>query len=618
MPSHRHRVLDFEAAFSAPRMKDVWQRTVRAGMRGQILPDLHDYLDVHRNIDSHVRRIRSNIIAGTYRPYAPEVVRLEKRDGISRRLLIPTPADALVLQTLVEWFESRLLAAQPTRSAFYSRSHAVRGPEAIDDSFAYPWWILWPQFQERIWEFSSAHEYTVVADLANYFDTIPLAGLRNIIASLDVFEESLLDFLFYMLEAFVWRPYYMPNSGVGLPQIDFDAPRLLAHGFLFPIDRFLTNATHGEFVRWMDDIDFGVDSVSEARRILGELETLLNSYGLRLNAGKTRILPAEDAARHFWVQENRQVTVATNVLNSAQARGGDTSEVHAYLTERYRYFRDADKSGNWEKVQKRYFGLFGRLADSVMEPEVPSILRDRPGLRAAALKYLARLGYSPSRLEYLLAYLLEGHCTDDASLFGAVRAIVDWEVPVGSTPERLASVADHVVSACGRTVTSVAASMLLVAKYGTPLQRESFFDRTFDVWSKSQWASRQVAAATPLLQPTAQNRIRGAIIRGGLHEGVAVLAHLEQLKAEANLDAQLRAYVFHQPNPGWAYPFGKVILASVLMDGALAISERSSIRSFLHLIITDPAYRSILQLGEGPPPLPTTSRLTTAPTSATA
>jgi hypothetical protein len=181
-------------------MKDVWKLTVRKGMRNQILPDLHDYLDVHRNIDAHVRRIRANIVAGTFRPQGPEVVRLEKRDGISRRLLVPTPEDALVLQTLVEWFEARLLTARPTTSAFYSRSHPVRGPEHIDDTFDYEWWLLWPQFQERIWQFSAAHDFTVVADLANYFDTIPLAGLRNLIASLGVFEESLLDFLFYMLE----------------------------------------------------------------------------------------------------------------------------------------------------------------------------------------------------------------------------------------------------------------------------------------------------------------------------------------------------------------------------------------------------------------------------------
>jgi hypothetical protein len=77
-----------------------------------------------------------------------------------------------------------------------------------------------------------SYQYIVVTDIANYFDCIPLASLRNTLASCGKFSENLLNFLFYLLEAFSWRPYYMPHSGVGLPQINFDAPRLLAHAYL--------------------------------------------------------------------------------------------------------------------------------------------------------------------------------------------------------------------------------------------------------------------------------------------------------------------------------------------------------------------------------------------------
>lgn len=598
MPSHRHRAVDLQAAFSAPRMKDVWHRTVRNGLRKQVLPDLHDYLDVHRNIDAHVRRIGSSIVAGVYRAQTPEVVRLEKRDGIARRLLIPTPDDALVLQTLVETFENRLLHAQPTTSAFYSRSHATRDVEDIDDSFAYPWWVLWPQFQERIWRFTSAHEYTVVADLANYFDSIPLHGLRNIIASLDVFEESLLDFLFYMLEAFVWRPFYMPHSGVGLPQIDFDAPRLLAHGYLYAIDRFLSTSTNGDFVRWMDDIDFGADSVSSARRTLGELEALLNSYGLRLNAAKTRILPAEEAAAHFWVQENRQLTVATHVLDSASSRNGELGDAHEYITRRHSSFRTKPRRGNWDKVQKRYFTLFGRLSDPVLQPEVPEYLQNHPGLRRSVFIYYSQLGFSPERLSHLVDYLLGGHCTDDASLFGAVRTILDWSPPLDpDLQSQLFATAKQLVRDCDGSVSAVVSGLLLVGKYGSPLDLEAFMDSTYDYWGKSQWASRQFAAATPLLPLTARRRIKGAIVRSGLHDGLAVISHVEQLAAAEKLDRQLRTYVLHQPKPGWAYPFGKVILATVLLNGSLAAPDRSAIRSFLDYTLADPYYRAILQLG---------------------
>ncbi|HZG42978.1 MAG TPA: hypothetical protein VEY93_08460, partial [Longimicrobium sp.] len=106
--------------------------------------------------------------------------------------------------------------------------------EDIDASFSYPWWELWPQFQSRIWSFSDQFPYTVVTDVATYYDTIPLGSLRHAIASLGRFRQDVMDLLFYMLEAFIWRPEYIPVTGVGLPQLNFDAPRLLAHAYLFP------------------------------------------------------------------------------------------------------------------------------------------------------------------------------------------------------------------------------------------------------------------------------------------------------------------------------------------------------------------------------------------------
>jgi hypothetical protein len=382
-----------------------------------------------------------------------------------------------------------------------------------------------------------------------------------------------------------------------LPQIDFDAPRLLAHGFLYPVDRHLHAATHGDFVRWMDDMDFGANSIAEARSILGELETLLNSYGLRLNSGKTRILSAEDASRHFWIQENRQLTIAMNLLESAQSRGADATEVHGVFTRRYGGFQAAEKSGNWEKIQKRYFSFFGRLLDPVLESEVPGFLSDHPALRRSIFTYYSRLGFSRDRLDHLLAFLSDGCCADDASLFGAVHTMVEWAVPDEQTTIReLIQLGHSLGNRSSQTVTSVVAGLLLLGKYGSQLDLEQLGDDTFDVWGKSQWASRQIAASTPLFASVASARIRGAIVRGGLHEGVAVLSHLDQLATLESLDPQLRAYLFHPPNAGWNYPFSKVVLTVWLMTGRLRIDDRTALRGVCNSTIIDPTYRRLLQL----------------------
>ena len=306
----KQRIITLKECFHPAAMESYWQKIVKDGMRKQELLDLHDYYDFHVNRKTLIPIIRAQIINGVYAPKLPQIIRKEKKYGVCRHMQIPSPDDALVLQTLVEKLAPTILKAQPSQRAYYSRSHSAPKSESdVDDKFSYEWWKLWPEFQERIYEFSKAFDYVVVTDIANYYDNISFAGLRNVISSYGNFDEELLDFLFFMLESFVWRPDYLTLSGFGLPQVNFDAPRLLGHSFLFEIDQYLSQSTNENFVRWMDDIDFGVNDISEGKKILRDLDELLLTRGLRLNMGKTKILSSQDARRYFMVEENRYLTI---------------------------------------------------------------------------------------------------------------------------------------------------------------------------------------------------------------------------------------------------------------------------------------------------------------------
>ena len=48
------------------------------------------------------------------------------------------------------------------------------------------------------------------------------------------------------------------NKGTKLRSCFNGAPRLLAHALLFEVDYLLKKRTQNNFVRWMDDINFGV------------------------------------------------------------------------------------------------------------------------------------------------------------------------------------------------------------------------------------------------------------------------------------------------------------------------------------------------------------------------
>ena len=153
-PRLNTRTITLESCFSIFNMKKAW-KIVKEGMRKQTLLDLHDYYDFHRNRDFFIETIRNKILQGNYKPKPPQIIRLEKKYGICRHIQIPSPDDALVLQTIVENLSPLINKAQPSDRAFYSRSHQRPKKESdIDESFPYSWWELWPAFQKRI--FASA------------------------------------------------------------------------------------------------------------------------------------------------------------------------------------------------------------------------------------------------------------------------------------------------------------------------------------------------------------------------------------------------------------------------------------------------------------------------------
>ena len=163
--------------------------------------------------------------------------------------MIPTPEDAVVLQCITEALIKPAIKAQPSRNVFFSRSHAnITTGFSLDKD--YIWFKKWRQFSDVRYEITSSHEWLVVTDVANYFDSIEHSHLRNQLSCLRGVKESTLDLLFRVIPAVSWKPDYQPLPPHGLPQVQFDAPRLLAHVYLYEIDQFIKSRTSDSFVRW--------------------------------------------------------------------------------------------------------------------------------------------------------------------------------------------------------------------------------------------------------------------------------------------------------------------------------------------------------------------------------
>jgi hypothetical protein len=177
----------------------------------------------------------------------------------------------------------------------------------------------------------------------------------------------LLDFFFMMLEGLSWRPDYLPSSNRGLPQVKFDAPRLLAHAFLFEVDAYLKEKTNDRFLRWVDDITIPIDSTSQAAEFIHGVDELLMTRGLRLNSGKTITLPAREAAEYLQRDENIFLDIFEGRIKRVKHSGGNLADEAARLQARFAAFEQKRRFGHWDKVLKRYLSNFGNLGDPHLE-----------------------------------------------------------------------------------------------------------------------------------------------------------------------------------------------------------------------------------------------------------
>lgn len=587
-PRFQERILTLETCFEPSLMNRVWQKIVRQGMRSQDLLCLHDYCDYHRNHAALNLVIRDQILRHEYRPKPPHVIRLEKKYGVCRHIQIPDPGDAIVLQTLVEHLSPHIKSNQPSPRAFYNRSHSRPKSEAdIDDSFPYQWWELWREFQKKIYDFSDVFDYVVVTDIANYFDTVSFDRLRNVLSSYGKFDECLIDFLFFMLDFFIWKPDYLPLGDIGLPQINFDAPRLLAHAFLFEVDKYLDQETNGNFVRWMDDIDFGVQDIESAKRILRGLDEILLTRGLRLNLGKTKILSSKEAKDYFFPTENRYLTIISNRIDRHLNVGLEVEDEKQRIRKRFNKFLRLPHVGRWEKVYKRYFTVSAKTKDRFLEKYVPDLLQCSPDLRANILRYYGSLGANKKRFNNLRDFLQGQHCLDDVSAFSVAKLITEWVISPRS-PIRREIVALAIVIA-GRSSSHLVSSIWLLAKYGSSTELCQVLDSTISMWKHSSFLSRQIAAVLPKIRRLKGDSLEKIFAETGQLESLRILYNLNEIRSKSLSKAD-RLYISHHSSND-LYPLSKFLIAiDILTCEKVDPLVRQTLKDELTARIKDPIY----------------------------
>lgn len=414
--------------FATAALAKIWKQKVRHFQNRQLLFDLYENLDFHSDAWKQCDQIKEIVLSGMYSPTSTVRVAVEKSKGLCRHLTVPNARDALVLQALSDSIYGKVKSAAPSPKAFFEQKETPfsksSGKLGEDDIYMYGPMASWIKFQKEVLGFSSFRRYIISTDIANFYDFIGHRHLRNIIASIcnDV-NEFTLDALIYSVTSLIWHPEYMPRAEIALPQMDSDAPRVLAHAFLYEADAFLTTRDC-DFARFMDDIDIGVDDIATAKAILRDLDITLKSRGVRLNSGKTHILDRDEASAYFCSKENRVLNiVASHSNNKIHKNRLYFNILRAHFIKKYR--KDKFSFGQEEKILKRYINLFSQQKLQIPHKIIMDILKNRPGVRQNIFSHLSVFGLQKRYLEEGLALLNKGLWVDDASAHFFAKYIVD-------------------------------------------------------------------------------------------------------------------------------------------------------------------------------------------------
>jgi hypothetical protein len=251
--------------------------------------------------------------------------------------------------------------------------------------------------------------------------------LRNIISSTIKVKGSILDMLIYTLSGLLWQPDYMPHVDVGLPQINLDAPRILAHCFLYELDRYIVSTFGSDYVRFMDDIDIGVASVQEAKEVLKCVDLVLHTRQIRLNSGKTRILTNSEAVRHFCVRENRLLDILGQRVDAYAKAGrslGPQRRRVAWLLHRWGREKRFDQVSG-EKVLKRLLSMASKLDADVDEQLVIECVHERPSCREAIFRLLTRRPFEAASRRIVTNFMTSGMICDDITLLHIAYCVVE-------------------------------------------------------------------------------------------------------------------------------------------------------------------------------------------------
>jgi len=382
---------DFEALWQSRRLKSTW-KAIRAGLKKCDARDSLDYLEFDLFVDDRIKILRKAVTTGSYTPAEPGLFELAKERGAFRVMSVLTAEDALVYRHLVDDIYRRAQRDEPGGVYFAQGQPTVPvGPECRKndlDSYEDGWqlWIRYHQYRTKTL-LNTIAKVLVVTDVTNYFESIQHELLLEHLAPLGLSRKAT-GLLGRLLERFKPASGHSPTPRVGLPVDQHDCSRALAHIYLFEHDRRVTGLVGKDrYVRWMDDQNLAVESLTDARIVVRKLTSSLSEQRLVLNTGKTRFLDAPGVNNFFHLDSNDHL----DEIDKKLKKGASDSITRAELSTAWSSSLVLENHGNWSKILKRFYGMAGRLNEPFLKTRALSDLIAFPLLAPRIFEYYAAL-----------------------------------------------------------------------------------------------------------------------------------------------------------------------------------------------------------------------------------
>ncbi len=260
--------------FTIPKQL-VWEayRRVKAN-KGAAGVDRVSMEEFEKDLRNNLYRIWNRMSSGTYFPPPVKAVEIPKSHGGTRILGVPTVADRIAQTVVAMQLEAR------TESIFHRDSYGYRPRKSAHDALR--------KCRQRCWE----SDWVVDLDIEKFFDS-----LEHDLVVRAVEANTGQKWVLLYVKRWLKAPLQMPDGALrdrdrGTPQGSAVSP-VLANLFLhYAMDSWLEQ----EFPA----VEFAVLHCAteyQAHKVRDALAERLESLGLRLHPGKTRIVYCRDANR---------------------------------------------------------------------------------------------------------------------------------------------------------------------------------------------------------------------------------------------------------------------------------------------------------------------------------